>query len=156
MCHVRIRCTDPVFQNIRGRSTVVCMANAKTWRKRVAEYRTSGLSAVKFAEGRDFSAHQVWNWAAKFRKEEEAFPTKTDVTPVSAAPAPALLKSSNVRLARLVRVPSQPPPTGKSAATELSVEILGFRVVVPRGFDRATFTIVLDEIEARGARAARS
>jgi hypothetical protein len=124
------------------------MANAKTWRKRVAEYRASGLSAVKFAEGRDFSAHQVWNWSAKFRKEEEAFPT-------AAEPAPALVKSSNVRLARLVRVPSQPPPTGKSAATELSVEILGIRVVVPRGFDRATLTMVLDEIEARGARAAR-
>jgi len=135
--------------------TVGCMAKAKTWRKRIGEYRASGLSAVKFAEGRDFSAHQVWNWAAKFRKEDEAYPTEIHVTPASAAPAQALVKSSNVRLARLVRVPSQPPPTAKPMGTELSVEMLGIRTVVPRGFDRATFSRVLDEIDAREARAGR-
>lgn len=128
------------------------MANAKTWRKRIDEYRGSGLSAVKFAEGRDFSAHQVWNWAAKFRKDDEAHPAETGVTPASVTPTPALVKSSSVRMARLVRVPSQPPRTERSLTTELSVEMLGIRVVVPRGFDRATFSLVLDAIEARGAR----
>jgi hypothetical protein len=40
-------------------------------------------------------------------------------------------------------------------ATELSVEMLGVRIVVPPGFDRATFSLLLDEIDARGARAGR-
>jgi transposase len=131
------------------------MANAKTWRKRIDEYCASGLSAAKFAEGRDFSAHQVWNWAAKFRMEDQACLAETKVTSASAAPAPVLVKSSGVRIARLVRVPSQPPPTERPVAAELSVEMLGVRVFVPRGFDRATFSLLLDEIDAHGARARR-
>ena len=63
------------------------MANAKTWRKRIDEYCASGLSAVKFAEGRGFSAHQIWNWAAKFRKESESRPAEMQVTPAFAVPA---------------------------------------------------------------------
>jgi hypothetical protein len=132
------------------------MANAKTWRKRIGEYRASGLSAVKFAEGRDFSAHQIWNWAARFRKEDQAPPADVHVAPASAVLAPALVKSGGVRMARLVRVPYQPPPTEKPVAAELSVEILGVHIVVPRGFDRATFSLLLDEIDARGARSGRS
>jgi hypothetical protein len=131
------------------------MANAKTWRKRISEYCASGLSAVKFAEGRDFSAHQVWNWAAKFRGEDQARLAETQVTSASATPAPALVKSSGVRMARLVRVPSLPPPTERPVATELSVEVLGIRIVVPRGFDRATFSLLLDEIDGCRARAGR-
>jgi hypothetical protein len=111
---------------------------------------------VKFAEGRDFSAHQVWNWAARFRKEDQVRPADVPVTPASAAPAPALVKSSGVRMARLVRVPSKPPSTERqAAAAELSVEVLGVHIVVPRGFDRATFSLLLDEIDAHGARARR-
>ena len=33
-----------------------------------------------------------------------------------------------------------------------SVELLGIRIAVPPGFDRATFSAVLDEIETRRAR----
>jgi transposase len=131
------------------------MANAKTWRKRIDEYCASGLSAAKFAEGRDFSAHQIWNWAAKFRREDQARLAETHVTSASAAPAPAPGKSSGVRMARLVRVPSLPPPTERPVATELSVEMLGVRIVVPRGFDGATFSLLLDEINDCKARARR-
>ena len=131
------------------------MGNAKTWRKRIDESCASGLSAVRFAEGRDFSAHQVWNWAAKFRRVDQACLARTKVTSASAAPGPVLVKSSGVRIARLVRVPSQPPPTERPVAAELSVEMLGVRDLVPRGFDRATFSLVLDEIDAREARAGR-
>jgi hypothetical protein len=97
------------------------MANAKTWRKRIDEYCASGLGAVKFAEVRDFSAHPVWKWAAKFRREDQACLAETHVTSESAAPSPALVKSSGARMARLVRVPSQPLPTEKPVAMELSI-----------------------------------
>jgi hypothetical protein len=46
------------------------MANAATWRKRVEEWRASGLKAMEFAKDRGLSVHQLWNWAATFRRKE--------------------------------------------------------------------------------------
>ncbi len=115
------------------------MTDAKTQADRVAEWRASGLSAAKFVEGRDFSAHQLWNWAAKLRKREEA---------TTAAPA---IKPKSVRLARVMRV-ARRAPEPRTSECPLSVEVLGIRVEVRAGFDRATFSAVLDEIEMRRAR----
>lgn len=114
------------------------MAGAKIWAERIIEWRASGLTAAKFADGRDFSAHQVWYWAAKMRREE--------------ARAAAAAKPPGVRLARVLRIPRQTLAVRPTEAL-LSVELLGVRVFVPPGFDRATFSTVLDEIEARGTRA---
>jgi hypothetical protein len=116
------------------------MANAATWAERVDEWRKSGLSGPKFAEGRDFSSHQLFYWRAKIRGANEG----------QEGPMPNQGGPADMRLARVVRVAS----TGASVAP-LAVELHGVRVVVPRGFDRATFSVVLDEIEARAARAGR-
>lgn len=55
-------------------------------------------------------------------------------------------------LARVVRKP-KPELAPVAPKALLSVEIMGVHIAVPPGFDRATFSAVLDEIEARKARA---
>jgi hypothetical protein len=117
------------------------MTDAKTWVDRVAAWRASGLSAVKFCEGQDFGAAGLWRWASKLSSAERK----------GAAGGSDQAKASQVRLARLVRV-SAGGETRPSVGS-LAVEMHGFRVVVSPGFDRATLSGLLDEIEARGRRA---
>jgi hypothetical protein len=97
----------------------------------------------------------LWNWAAKFRKEDQAKAVEsTAMSNSSAAPAPAPGKSareSSISLAKVVRLPKQ-DPAAKASTAVLSVELFGVRIAVPTGFDRLTFAMVLDEIEARRVR----
>jgi transposase len=125
------------------------MAKASEWRKRIAEWRTSGLSAVKFAEKQGYAAHQVWYWAAKFREEEAAPPAETART---AAGGPMVTRRS-IPLARVLR-PAMQESAEKPAAPAgaMAVEAGGIRLVVPSGFDRRTLAMVLDEVEARKSR----
>lgn len=125
------------------------MASAATWRKRVEEWRASGLKAKEFAESRGLSVHQLWNWAATFRKKEGTKAVGPEAMVSSAARAAEGARADSVRLARLVRVPArdaggQPLP--------LSVEFSEVRIVLPDGFDHSTFAVLLDAIERRKAR----
>jgi hypothetical protein len=123
------------------------MARASEWRKRIAEWRASGLSAAKFAESRGCSVHQVWNWAAKFRKEDAARTAETTAVQVGRVVA------HSIPLARVLRVPRQESAEKPVAsATAMAVEVGGIRLVVPSGFDRGTLAMVLDEIEGRKPR----
>jgi crotonobetainyl-CoA:carnitine CoA-transferase CaiB-like acyl-CoA transferase len=124
------------------------MARASEWRKRIAEWRASGLSAAKFAESRGYSAHQVWNWAAKFRREDAA----RTAEPTAAVQVGRVVAHS-IPLARVLRVPRQESAEKPVAsATAMAVEVGGMRLVVPSGFDRGTLAMVLDELEARKPR----
>jgi transposase len=121
------------------------MAKASEWRERIAEWRASGLSAVKFAEMRGYSAQQVWKWAAKIRK--------TDAAGAAEAAGPTRASSDapySIPLARVVRAPKpefgERPPAPAGA---MAVEVGGMRLVVPAGFDRRTLAMVLDEALAR-------
>ena len=126
------------------------MANAATWRKQVEEWRASGLKAKEFAETRGLSVHQLWNWAATFRKGERAKVVRPEPTMIpSRARAAEAAVTDSVRLARVIRMPGlgsagQSPP--------LSVEFSEVRIVVPDGFDHSTFAMVLDAIERRKVR----
>ena len=124
------------------------MAKASEWRERIAEWRASGLSAAKFAESRGCSAHQVWNWAAKFRKEDTTrLGESTGRSQISSLP------SSRISLARVLRSPKQETANRSAVSTgAIAVEVGGMRLVVPSGFDRGTLAMVLDEVEARKAR----
>jgi hypothetical protein len=53
-------------------------------------------------------------------------------------------------MARVVRV-----ATVGSTGAPLAVEVHGVRVVVACGFARTTFSVVLDELEARAVRAGK-
>ena len=121
------------------------MAKASEWRERIAEWRASGLSAAKFAESRGCSAHQVWNWAAKFRKEDiTRLGESTGRSQLSSLP------SSRISLARVLRSPKQEPANRSAVSTgAMAVEVGGMRLVVPSGFDRGTLAMVLDEVETR-------
>ena len=124
------------------------MARASEWRKRIAEWRASGLSAPKFAERQGCSAHQVWNWAARFRKEDAARTTET-----TAAVRVGRVVAHSIPLARVLRVPRQESAERPAAsASAMAVEVGGMRLVVPSGFDRGTLAMVLDEVEARKPR----
>ena len=102
------------------------------------------MSAAKFSAGRDFTAHKLWNWAARIKQAAQT----------SGATGENIQQPARVRLARVVRV-SSPAADEKSAGGELSVEFWGIRVVVPTGFDRGALTAVLDGIERRGGTGAR-
>jgi len=121
------------------------MAKASEWRERIVEWRASGLSAAKFAESRGCSAHQVWNWAAKFRKEDAARLDKA-----AGRSQIRSLTPSSISLARVLRSPRQEPANKPPvSAGAMAVEIGGMRLVVPSGFDRGTLTMVLDEVGTR-------
>ena len=124
------------------------MARASEWRKRIAEWRASGLSAAKFAESLGCSAHQVWNWAAKFRGEDAARTTEA-----TAAVQVGRVVAHSIPLARVLRAPRQESFEKPAAsATAMAVEVGGMRLVVPSGFDRGTLAMVLDEVEGRNPR----
>ena len=123
------------------------MAKAIEWREKIAEWRASGLSAAKFAESRGCSAHQVWNWAARFRKEDEARAAE------AAGPAQTVsVAGHSIPFARVLRAPKQEASEKTVPAGAMAVEVCGMRLVVPSGFDRETLAMVLDEVEARKAR----
>jgi hypothetical protein len=121
------------------------MAKASEWRERIAEWRASGLSVAKFAESRGCSAHQVWYWAAKFRKEDAVRTGEAaDRSRVR------LVLPSRIPLARVLRSTKQEPDNRPAVSTgAMAVEVGGMRLVVPSGFDRGTLAMVLDEVETR-------
>jgi hypothetical protein len=125
------------------------MADTKSWVERIAAWRASGLTAKQFAEGKPFSAQQIWNWSWQLgkgeprRRKSRLRPRRKEAT-VSAA-------NKGVRLVRVVAVR---PAT--QSATGFVVDVRGIRISVPTGFDRTTFSAVLDEVERRGLRGHQS
>jgi hypothetical protein len=103
------------------------------------------LTAKQFAEGEPFSAQQLWNWSWQLRRGEPRRRTSRPTFPRNEATVSAAKKG--VRLARVVAV----RPSGQSAVG-LVVEVRGVRISVPTGFDRPTFSAVLDEVEHRALR----
>lgn len=105
------------------------MADAAVWRKRVAAWRSSGLTAAVFCVEQGLELGSLRYWTQRLRRDDEA-------------PTPP------VRLAQVVRQASQP----LDDAAALIVEVGGVRITVARGFDRATFATVLDILGAGGSR----
>ena len=110
------------------------MADAATWGRRVAEWRASGLTSHAFSAGREFTAGGLRHWAYRLGK------TRKQARSAAA-----------VRIARVVRVASSPPPAPPSDVP-IIVEVGGARVSLRAGFDRAALGAVLDVLGARGAR----
>lgn len=125
------------------------MAKRELWARRVAEWKSSGLTSLAYSDGKPFTAGGLRHWAYRLRKEE-----------MDCGPRPAI----RMRRVLRVRAPDSPAPTppaaqGSSpvtgvgpAAVPLIVEIGVARVAVPSGFDRETLTAVLDALAARGGR----
>jgi hypothetical protein len=106
------------------------------------------LTAKQFAEGEPFSADQIWNWSWRLRNGE---PRRRKSRPASPRNEATAAVNKVVRLARVVAV----RPAARSAVG-LVVEVRGVRISVPTGFDRPTFSAVLDEVEHRALRGEQS
>lgn len=118
------------------------MAKASEWSSRVAAWRTSGQTSEEFCKGRDFTPGGLRHWAHRLGKTRSY--TRRN--------APVIASAAPVRLARVVRIPAsetrhRAPVAG---AVALTVELGSARILVPPGFDRATFAAVLDVLGVPG------
>jgi hypothetical protein len=121
------------------------MADKTTWKRRVAEWRASGLTATQFAEGRGYAPMTLTWWAWKLGQASRGENQRG-----RAEPAPAQRTEDAFTFARVVlakpSVPTQPPPDG----TPVIIEHGGVRVRVGRGFDASVLAEVLTVLDARG------
>jgi transposase len=99
------------------------MAAIDIWRKRVAEWRGSGLSAARFCEKRGFSAASLYGWSHRIGSSCEG---------------------ETIRIARVERSAE----TTSVGCGEITIEFAGARVRIPAGADAATVGSVLRALRA--------
>jgi hypothetical protein len=109
------------------------MANAELWKKRVADWRASGLSAAEYCKGQEFTTGPLYRWSSRLAEAGRA----------EASPA--------VPLVQLVRG-TKPPARAEAAppAAQVIIEAQGARVLVPPGADVATVGVVLEALGVAG------
>lgn len=126
------------------------MASAALWKKRVEQWRASGLSSKDFCDGQDFTAGGLRYWAHRLQKKK--------VQPAEAPP-------QGVRLARVVRAPTAAKTSmasrsvgDQASRTEsaLLLKVQGASIAVRSGFDEATLASVLDVLDQRACRTRRT
>lgn len=100
------------------------MADAKTWSKRVAAWRSSGETAAVFASKGGFAPSTLKYWAWR-------------------------LKRSSTGLVRVVRAAERAVPDRERA---IEIEVDGLRVMVRSGFDPAALSQVLEVVRSRCGR----
>jgi transposase len=116
------------------------MADARTWAKRVSEWRASGLTAAAYCENHGVGLSALRHWSHRLGRRSEA---------------PATTAAMTVRLARVVSTaaPAVTGPTEEpSSRPALVLEVRGARIMVDVGFDRATLAEVLDVLRSEGSR----
>lgn len=122
---------------------VSCMDLEKEWAARVAAWRASGQSAVKFCEGKSFSVHSLRRWSSELGARRS---TAESVT-VSKA------REKNPRLARAV---IRPEAGGDVAGTSpkdagVTLAIGAVQVRVERGFDPEVLRTVIESLRSTSA-----
>lgn len=115
------------------------MTELKIWEQRVAAWRSSGQSARRFAEGREFSVHMLRYWARR-----------VDATPPAraAGTAPAAPREE-LRIARVIRPAVAAVPREGRSEPAVAIELGGAVITVKAGFDQATLAAVLDVLGLR-------
>lgn len=96
------------------------MAKETEWAKRVAEWRSSGLTAAEFCASHDYSAKTLWYWSSKLGR------TSRESTP-------------SVRLVRVAR--QRVAPT--SSASSISVEVAGAKLTLHGDVDEIALRTVV-------------
>ena len=126
------------------------MPKTTLWKRRVDEWRASGLTSTKFCAGRDFTAGGLRHWAHRLRKLAER----------RAGPG-----AEAIRLAKVMRAPAESPvpvpviaplPMTKAAERPLELVVAGGRIAVASGFCAARLRAVLDVLEERAQKGGRS
>jgi transposase len=116
------------------------MADTGQWKKRVEDWRASGLSAGEYCREREFTAATLYRWSSRL-----ALAARSET--VHALP-----------LVRLVRAPKVSSPASVEVAPQgaaVIIEVHGTRVLVPPGADVATVGVVLQALGAGGRSLAR-
>jgi hypothetical protein len=112
------------------------MANTETWRRRIAEWRSSGQTAEAFSSGKGYAAGTLFWWSSRLGR---ASPTAVSDTRGA---------RSGVRLARVVRHQATTVSTREAALSgvsgEVVVELGAMRIIVSNGADAATVGAVLE------------
>lgn len=113
------------------------MAKADEWKRRVAEWRASGLKAKDFCVDRGYSAKNLWHWSSKLGE---------------AGGRPAARKPA-VRLVRVTRQSSAAEtPT---AASNMVVEMNGARLIFHGRVDADALRTVMETLRSLAVEAAR-
>ena len=111
------------------------MANAELWKKRVADWQASGLSAAEYCKGQEFTTGPLYRWSSRL----------AEATSEGASPAVPL-----VRLVRGTKPTAPAPAEGAPRATEVIIEVQRARVLVPPGADVMTVGVVLEALGVAG------
>ncbi|MFB1484572.1 hypothetical protein [Corallococcus sp. RDP092CA] len=111
------------------------MANAELWRKRVADWRASGLSAAEHCKGQEFTTGPLYRWSSR-------------LAGTARGETGAVLP-----MVRLVTTPASVEAAPRAA--QVIIEVQGARVLVPAGADAATVRVALEALEAAGRSTAR-
>nr|WP_240358745.1 hypothetical protein [Myxococcus vastator] len=90
------------------------MANAELWKKRVEEWRTSGLSAEEYCRGKEFTPSPLYRWSSRLAKAGRGE------------------AAAGVPLVRLVSSPAR--VEGAPGAALVVIEAHGARVLVWRAW----------------------
>lgn len=110
------------------------MADREMWARRVAEWKTSGLTSSAFCAGKEFTAGGLRHWAHRLRHGEPR-------------------RRVRVRLARVVRTRAGAARgAGSDPSPEVILEIGGARLAVRPGFDREMVAALVEVLAARSAR----
>jgi transposase len=109
------------------------MTKQPDWAGEVAAWRTSGLAARQFCEGRGYSATRLYWWSSQLKRMEGA------------------TKKKSIPLARVVR--RRDGERSGLRGTPIIVQVGQARVEVTADADRAALSIVLEALAAAwGAR----
>lgn len=111
----------------------------RLWTTRVAAWRASGLTAVDYCVGREFTVGGLRHWAHVLKKRG----VRTDGG--SSAP------QSTLRLVKLETVAAAASPSTSALTIELGVA----RLTVPAGFDSATLRAVIEALSVVAAEGRR-
>jgi hypothetical protein len=110
------------------------MTKEAEWAERVAEWRSSGLTATEFCTGRDYSAKTLWYWSSKLGRA-----SRDD----TGAPA--------VRLVRVARQQSAPT----AAVSSIGVEVAGARLTLHGPVDEVALRTVVMTLRDLGLQEAQ-
>jgi hypothetical protein len=101
------------------------------WRARVTEWRGSGQTPERFAEGKDFKSSTLVWWASHLRRaSQRAVPTREDARPATPVP-----------MARVIRRTTPAP-----SESGVTIALGAARIMVTRGFDRDLLRQVVDTL----------
>jgi hypothetical protein len=98
------------------------MANDAEWAKRVAEWRSSGLTAAVFCASREYSAKTLWYWSSKLGRASRNTTDRPSV--------------------RLVRVTRQRVAAAPSMSS-ISVEVAGAKLTLHGDVDEVALRTVV-------------